>query len=200
MAVKIVPVSKEYWMVKSSNQIAANLARESLREFTTIHLKENSLCTKTSKVVLDFIGGSAYKTSLRRFLKMVGAKLEKDIPYLKPGNLVQAFYTIPTSDMRATFNLVNDKSVIRYLARVNRMLLAEDIPLGFSVPYEQTIFTLKVDFKYNGSGTSQTKLYFLMYLIPQILKCLRTLQRKALFTHADARNHFSPASTKQSLF
>jgi hypothetical protein len=201
MAVQRVPISKEYWLVQSTKEISSIIVKDSLKEFTNQKLIDHQLTAKSTTSGLDFIGGQAYKTSLRRLFKLFLAKLEKDVPYLKTTAMVKSFGLVATSDLKVTFHLLNDKSVVRYLTRLNRQMNLIGIPLGFSTPYDQSIMMCSVDLKYNGgAGASNIrKLYYLMFFIDTIMTCLKTLQRKAIFADEHARNHFNPASTRQGL-
>lgn len=186
-----VPIQKEHWLMSSSGVIASSLLHDSLASFTILKLIEEKLVTKSFKSGLDFKDSRSYKMTLNRLCKLLETKLDKDIPYLKTLKLVKPFIDYAAdSNGYATLNFLAEDSVTRYLRRINGMLARKDIPVRFSAPVDTSIGAMAIHFRYVGNGSQYRRLYLLALYLPQMLDCLKTLHRKALYADSSHRNIF----------
>lgn len=188
--VTAVNTPKEYWIVQNTSSIAVKVIQESLREFTTTKLIEEKLAAKTYKTGLDFLDSKSYRVSLKKLMRAVLGRVEKEIPFLKTANMIEPFVQVDSGTAKYVFNLISDESTFRYLRMVNRAFAQAQIPLRFSDPYGLSFMKFKVDLRYSGTGEDYKKLYMTLFHIDFAIFLMKTLQRKALYDDPTARHHY----------
>lgn len=202
--VQKVAAPLEYALLAQSSSLVYDFARRGLQELSTQKLLEHKLVTKNFKQGISFDTPADMRHGFRKLLRLAKNQLIKDISWLEteiPGTFISEGHS---SSVTPTLLLSRDRAIRRYCNRINLLATSKGIPIMVDTADTVTasptpgevINATKVSILL--PGTSHVRhLYKLFLFLPETLKILKTISRKAQFrneTHRAINRYSSPSS------
>lgn len=185
-----VKATTEYRLLANADNLVRSLARDSLVAFSINKLRELKLVTANFKNGFDFSDGYYIKYDRKKFYKIITNTVMKAFPFLEMTETTNPFLHITGGQAPCLrIKCVNDKSIYRYIRRINRHFTQLGVPYTLNA---DTVFISDdvriIDFTcYATRNEVSLETYKLMMLIPEALKILKTLSRKARFQDEHVR-------------
>lgn len=187
-----VPATADYFLLNNVRNVISSLARNNLVRYTIDTLVRRKLVTRNFKAGLNFLDNYTARADLKKFWKVLQSNLLKQIDYLN-NNVVVNYLDVTRNRGSLFITVVKDPSNARYIRRLNRLLLTNDIPLTINISShnyytDQTIRENSEVWTITMQNSSDThKLYKLLDNIDLVFKVLSTLHRRAVFTNESIR-------------
>lgn len=205
-----IPTTFEQWLIQRSAEIARVVFSDRLRKAITDFLLEKKLVTK-SFAEMDFSSISSNNiTELKRVNKIILVNIRKQLPLIKAGDAVYEIPFVE-HHMRSNsivivipgisrvseinpFSISNRRRspkilIERYFRRIklHQFIVSNQVPLNIEVNDDYmaigitTHSVVRIVITYSRPNTIPYSYNTVVFLIPQILKIIRTLHRKAYF-------------------
>jgi hypothetical protein len=185
-------LSKQGAIVIEGRHRIPELAKITLDRWALKRVHDLKIVTKAHKYTFPFHDRYHQKRAYRKVFEIVKKQLERQIPYISTaivefldiGNTVSETITLrigPYADLPQAM------PISRYLRRLNRYLRQAGIPITLN---ERVYVCLTTD----GQGTvsaleiratlnrvAVTEGYLILFHLPQVIKAIETLHRKAIY-------------------
>lgn len=191
MAIKVA-APLEYALLAQSSNIIQDFAKKGLREMAVNQLLEHKLATKNFKAGLSFDSSSDLRHGFRKLTRLVKNQIIKKLTWLDteiaPTAWLQEGTAYSGNISIVLTNSINSISVPRYIRFMNRRIVDANIPIQLSIrshsqtPQIGTIIVDVVSVAGNSTrGASSREMYRIFMYLPQTIKFLETISRKAPF-------------------
>ena len=189
------------WIQARYTKTILSIMNIRLGEASTTFLIDKKLVTKSFSTNLSFIESYLAKAELLRTLKVILVNVRKKLPLLKSGDAsyVHPFIVLRTRVYALEFTLdpnkISEETLARYFrtSGINSFLSSNNIPLASIMDHRSRNPANPTDcIRLQLCLTSElinastlVSLFGVVFAIPNILKCISTLHRKAVFTNGD---------------
>ena len=187
--VKRVATPAEHHLITSSPFIRSQLALETLKQYSHTRLIDLKLTTKNLKAGLDFVDHYKARSARSKLSTMILNHIVKEIPFVADRELVNPNYILKPSGYD-TFKLqtVVDPGVSRFVRKLNYLAKKYELPVQLQCNDYGT-GTYEIGIITNPNSRSTITYYRIIHFLPDIIKALKTLSRKASFTDENAKTH-----------
>jgi hypothetical protein len=200
--VKRVKAPAEHHLLVNGQTLVSQFGGETLSKFAVEKLLEHKLTSRNFKAGLDFSDNYRARTGRTKLVNLIAKYVQREYPHytndsdgILSNNFVAKHYY---SNEQLNVVTMYDKAVLRYLRRINKALVAHNIPITVNFLEHNTESGDKIEITIGArtSGTRSTLHYYrLLCFVPEILAFFRNLSRKATFrdehAKAVARSKFS---------
>lgn len=181
------------WLLCNLDSIVPNIAEASIIQFSHTVLLDNKLITSSAKTGLNFFRITGFNTNFKRLIGLVIKRLVKDLPHLESPEVVIGFFNDQGvhSDQKIVINVMDSEAVERYVRRMNFLISQKGLPIEITGPVNQTLLTSKYILEIKGDTRTLAEtgdMYKAMFFLPQIMRGLKTIQRKAVYARESVRD------------
>lgn len=180
----------EYALLSQSNTLIQDFAEKGLKEMVVNQLLEHKLVTKNFKAGLSFDTSQDLRHGFRKLTRLVKNQIIKKLTWLDAEISPTTWLQEGTAHSgNVSIVLANGISLPRYIRFMNRQILNANIPIRLNIrPQSQNpqgAGTLIIDVNtanVNPSrGPTSREMYRLFMYLPETVKFLETISRKAHF-------------------
>jgi hypothetical protein len=189
--VKRVAAPAEHYLITQGSSLVSQFGAETLSKFSLQKLLEHRLTNRNLKAGLDFTDAYKADRARERLVRMLEAYIKKEFAFLfKEGVTETEFLSQPWKGSGSfAVNTFYDKSVVRYVEKINRILVNENLPILITMNQYNTLDLDKIEISIvNNHRQPSLKYYKLMWYLPEVVQFFKTLTRKAMLTDKDAKN------------
>jgi hypothetical protein len=189
--VRRVPVPPEQYLINNAPYVEGDFVKNTLLRFSVEQLWKYRLTSKNFKAGIDFFDVYRATLAYNKVTNMVVAHLQKEVAFILNDEVIDqtidAFMSKPSSAGVLRIRTVNDASITRYVRILSGKLAQAGIPLTLSCAANAISNTMEIRATLNQSQETLYA-YKLLFILPDIIKVLKTLTRKARFTNANVKD------------
>lgn len=189
--VKRVPAPAEHYLITQGQNLVTQFGSETLSKFAVQKLLEHKMTSRNFKAGLDFTDHYKAQKARDRLGKMVLTHIEKELAWVYKEGVTRTPFLAKhwSRTEQLCVKTFYDKAVLRYLSKIERLMIAAQIPLRFTITsynYEEDF--IEVVIHPTANNRSSMNYYRIMFYLNEIVQFFRCLSKKALFTDEATRS------------
>lgn len=191
----------EYALLSQSNTLVHDFAKRGLHEMAVNKLLEHKLATKNFKAGISFDTSSDMRHGFRKILRLAKNQIIKELTWIdtqiNPGYWLVEGYSATSN---SSIVLTNDPAIPRYIRMMQLKLIRLGIPIVLNCQIttrESICDSMTVTLMLPSTSTMIRTMYRLFLYLPESIRVLKTISRKALFrneAHRTVNRYRSPTS------